>query len=135
MSASNPKLRPDLSRPAPARQGLLWDLLTFDRLMTGPMIHLIYWCGLGMVCLFGFTVVGAAAGVAIRDGSLQGVLLAIPVIVGGLLVIAALILLWRGACEFYMAVFRIADDLSALRIVADRITREDQARQADPTRF
>ena len=28
---------------------LLWDLLTFDRLMTGPVIHLIYWAGLGVI--------------------------------------------------------------------------------------
>ena len=116
MRASLPKPRPGSGKP-----NLFWDLLTFDRLMTGPVIHLIYWCGLGMVSLFGFTVVGAAAGVAIRDGSLQGALLAIPVLVAGLLVIAALVLLWRGACEFYMAVFRIADDLSALRAVAERL--------------
>jgi hypothetical protein len=116
MRASNPKAGPNSVR----KPNLFWDLLTFDRLMTGPVIHLIYWCGLGMVALFGFTVVGAAVGVAIRDGDIQGILLAIPILVAGLLVIAAVVLLWRGACEFYMAVFRIADDLSALRIVAER---------------
>jgi hypothetical protein len=25
----------------PARGGRLWDLLTFDRLITGPVIHLV----------------------------------------------------------------------------------------------
>jgi hypothetical protein len=97
----------------------LWNLLTFDRLITGPVIHIIYWCGLGIIALSGFTVIGAAVGVAIRGGSLEGVLLAIPVLVGGLLAVTAMSLLWRGACEFYLAVFRIADDLRALRLHVD----------------
>jgi hypothetical protein len=108
------------SKPATRAQAgsanLLWDLLTFDRLMTGPLVHLIYWCGLGLISLFGFTVVGAAVGVAIRSGSLEGILLAVPVLVGGFLVLVAMALLWRGACEFYMAVLRIAEDLRAIRI-------------------
>jgi hypothetical protein len=102
------------------RSNLFWDLLTFDRLMTGPVIHLIYWCGLGLIALGGFGVVGAALGVAIRGGGWEGLLLAVPLVVAGLLTIGATVLLWRGACEFYMAVFRIADDLSVLRDVAER---------------
>ena len=129
MSASSPKPRPSSGK------ALFWGLLTFDRLMTGPVIHLIYWCGLGMVALGGFTVIGAAVGVAIRDGSLQGALLAIPVLVGGIVVIAAAVLLWRGACEFFLAVFRIADDLSALRVVAERITKADAANTPPGPRF
>ena len=42
-------------------------------------------------------------------------LLAIPVLVGGLLVMAALVLLWRSFCEFYVAIFRISEDLPVLR--------------------
>jgi hypothetical protein len=42
-------------------------------------------------------------------------LLAIPVLVGGLLVVTALTLIWRGTCEFYVAIFRISDDLRSLR--------------------
>ena len=42
-------------------------------------------------------------------------ILAIPVVIGGLLVMAALILLWRSFCEFYVAIFRISEDLSVLR--------------------
>ena len=115
-------------RPAGSRNSLFWDMLTFDRLMTGPVIHLIYWCGLGLVALGGFGVVGAALGVAIRGGGWEGLLLAIPIVVAGLLTIGALVLLWRGACEFYMAVFCIADDLRVLREVAERdfgATRSD----------
>ncbi len=99
--------------------GFLWDLLTFERLMTGPVLHLIYWCGLGLIALFGFGVVGAAVGVAIRGGGWEGPLLSIPLLVAGLLVLAALVLLWRGACEFFLAIFQIAEDLQALRRVAE----------------
>ena len=115
-----PTARPESGKPVSAKVGLFWDLLTFDRLLTGPVIHIIYWCGLGLIVLAGFGVVGAAIGVAIRGGSWEGLLIAAPILVGGLLSICASVLLWRGACEFYLAVFRIADDLKALRVVAER---------------
>ena len=79
------------------------------------MIHLIYWAGLGVIVLMGFGVVGTAIGLALRDPSLTSALLAIPALVAGLLVAAALALLWRAICEFYVAIFRISDDLRALR--------------------
>lgn len=106
---------PTATRAEAGRGSLLWEILTFDKLMTGPVVHLIYWCGLGLIALFGFTVVGAAVGVAIRSGSFEGILLAFPVLVVGVLALAALMLLWRGACEFYMAILRIAEDLRAIR--------------------
>ena len=109
--------------------GLFWDLLTFDRLVTGPVIHLIYWAGLGMIALGAFGTIGAAVGVALREGTFLGALVAIPVLVGGLLVIGALALLWRSFCEFYVAIFKISEDLSALRqdVEAER-TRVGQPR-------
>ena len=60
-------------------------------------------------------ILGATIGVAIREGSLFGILLAIPVLVIGLLGVAALALLWRSFMEFYVAIFKISEDLSALR--------------------
>jgi hypothetical protein len=94
---------------------LIWDLLTFDKLMTNTVIHLIYWSGLGIIAVGVFGFVGAAVGVAIRDPFPFGVLMAVPVAVVGLLVMTALLLLWRSFCEFYVAVFKISEDLSALR--------------------
>lgn len=94
---------------------LIWDLLTFERLMTNRVIHWIYWAGLGIVAFVAFGSVGAAIGLAVREASFTGVLLAIPVLVGGLLVAAVAGLLWRAVCEFYVAVFRISEDLHALR--------------------
>jgi hypothetical protein len=101
------------------RNALMWDLLTFDRLVTGPVIHLIYWAGLGVISLVAFSSVGAAVGVALRETAILGKLLALPVAVAGLLVAGAMALLWRAFCEFYVAVFRISDDLRALRQQSD----------------
>lgn len=102
-----------------AGSGLFWDLLTFDRLMTGPVVHLIYWAGLGVILLGAFGAIGSAIGVALNDDNLIGKLLALPVTIAGLLVCLALALLWRSFCELYVAVFRIADDLRALRHASD----------------
>lgn len=112
------------ARQSTARN-LFWDLLTFERLMTGPVLHLIYWAGLGLITLFGFTAVGVGVGVAVRSRSWEGALLALPTFVAGALVVSALVLLWRGACEFFLAIFQIAEDLHALRLAA-----EDEPRRA-----
>jgi hypothetical protein len=98
-----------------SRPGRVWSILTFERLVTGPVIHLVYWAGLGVIIIAAFSVVGASVGVALREGSWAALLLAIPLLVGGLLAVAAAGLVWRAMCEFYVAIFRIGDDLAALR--------------------
>jgi hypothetical protein len=103
----------------PRRRGGLWGLLTFDRLITGPAIHLIYWSGLGVIMVIAFSVIGAAIGVAWREGG-WAILLAVPVLVGGVLAVLGGGLLWRAFCEFYVAIFRIGDDLAALRRAVER---------------
>ena len=103
------------NRPNGQGGAVLWDLLTFERLMTGQVIHLIYWAGLALIALGAFGTIGAAVGVAIRDPFPFGLLLAIPVVVGGFLVMGALVLLWRSFCEFYVAIFKISEDLGVLR--------------------
>ncbi|CAN5142861.1 DUF4282 domain-containing protein [soil metagenome] len=95
---------------------LLLELLTFDRLLTGAIVHLIYWAGLGLIVLTGFGIIGAGVGMATKEGPLKGILLALPAFVGGILVVAVLTLLWRAFCEFYVAIFRISEDLRALRL-------------------
>ncbi|HEY5071833.1 MAG TPA: DUF4282 domain-containing protein [Caulobacteraceae bacterium] len=97
------------------RRGRLWDALTFERMVTGPVIHMVYWAGLGVIVIAAFSVVGASIGVALREGSWAAILLAIPVLAVGLLIVGALGLLWRAFCEFYVVVFKIGDDLAALR--------------------
>ena len=108
-------MRRPLTRPHGLGSALLWDMLTFEKLMTSQVIHLIYWAGLGMIAVGVFGFIGAAVGVAIRDPFPFGLLLAIPVVVLGLLVMGALLLLWRSFCEFYVAIFKISDDLGVLR--------------------
>jgi hypothetical protein len=110
-------------RPKPQRGSLsgslFWDLLTFERLMTNQVIHLIYWAGLGVIALIAFGFIGTAVGVAMREQLLMGLLLAAGVLVGGLLVVGALVLLWRSFCELYVALFRLSDDLHAIRQATD----------------
>lgn len=106
---------PSREKPQPAHARLIfWDLLTFERLLTGPVVHVIYWCGLGVIALGGFAVVGAAVGLSIRGEGLEK-LIALPALVVGALVVLGMALLWRAMCEFYVAIFRISDDLHALR--------------------
>ena len=38
---------------------LFVDLLTFDRRLAVPVIHLVYWAGLGLIALIAFSFVGA----------------------------------------------------------------------------
>jgi len=102
-----------------SRPGRIWSALTFERLITGPVIHLVYWAGLGVIVIAAFSVIGASVGVALREGSWAAILLAVPVLVGGLLAVGAAGLVWRAMCEFYVAIFRIGDDLTALRRVAE----------------
>ena len=112
---------------ASRRSSLLWELLTFERLLTGPVTHLIYWAGLGLISLIAFGSAGAAVGLWIRSGLVEGLLLAAPTVVIGFLLAGVLALIWRGLCEFFVAVFQIAEDLRALRLAT-----ETPAEEADP---
>ena len=112
---------------------LFFDLLTFDRRLAVPVMHLVYWAGLGLIALFAFWVIGAALGVSLREG-LQGVLIAIPTLVAGFLIVGALVLIWRSFCEFYITIFKISEDLSALRDAAERDQRQQQQQQQSSAR-
>jgi hypothetical protein len=48
----------------------------------------------------------------------------VPGLIGGLLIVLAGGLIWRAFCEFYVVIFRIGDDLAALR----RAAEDEQAR-------
>jgi energy-converting hydrogenase Eha subunit E len=108
-------MRRPLARPRGPGSAILWDLLTFEKLMTAQVVHLIYWSGLAMIALGVFGFIGAAIGLAIRDPSLLGLLMVIPAVVFGLLAMAVAVLLWRSLCEFYVAIFKISEDLGILR--------------------
>jgi hypothetical protein len=108
-------MRRPLQRPHGRGAQFIWDLLTFERLLTGQVVHLVYWAGLGVIGIMGFGVLGATIGVAIREGDILGFLLALVVFGMGLLGLAAGVLLWRSFCEFYVTIFKISEDLAVLR--------------------
>jgi hypothetical protein len=108
-------MRRPLERPHGQGAQFLWDLLTFERLLTGPVTHLVYWAGLGIIGIVAFGVLGASVGVAIREGSILGILLAVGVLGVGVLGVAVAVLLWRAFCEFYVTIFKISEDLAVLR--------------------
>ena len=60
-------MRRPLNRPKGEGSVVLWDLLTFEHLMTNQVIHLIYWAGLALIALGAFGTMGAAVGLVIRD--------------------------------------------------------------------
>jgi hypothetical protein len=125
-----PLMGPVAQRVVP-RHGWLWNILTFERMITGPVIHLVYWAGLGVIVIAAFGVVGASGAIAVRailERSFETLLLVIPGFVGGILLVLAGGLVWRAFCEFYVVIFRIGDDLSALRRAA-----EEEQRQPPPS--
>lgn len=105
-----------------ARPRDIWlDLFTFNRLLSKPIVHIIYWCGLGLLLISACGVLGVAIGQAIKDGSVMGWVLSLPVLIIGWLSILVCIMLWRAACEFFLAVLSIAEDLSALRAYQEKL--------------
>ena len=113
MSPSPESPREDETKSADTRPAFL-DFLTFEKSLSQQVTLLIYWSGLGLIALIGFSLIGVGVGVALRGEGWE-VLLAIPAFVFGALLVAALIMLWRGASEFYVAVFKIADELTRIR--------------------
>jgi hypothetical protein len=107
-------MRRSLQRPQGRNGEFLWDLLTFERLITGSVTHLVYWAGLGIIGVMAFGILGASVGVAIREGG-WGILLALGVLGVGMIGVFVAVLLWRAFCEFYVTIFKISEDLHALR--------------------
>jgi hypothetical protein len=118
-------MRRPLERPHGQGGQFFWDLLTFERMLTASVVHLVYWAGLGIIGIMAFGVLGATVGVAIREGSIVGVLLSIGVLGVGLLGVAAGVLLWRSFCEFYVTIVRISEDLHVLRLDVEAERKRD----------
>ncbi len=74
------------------------DLLSFNRMVTPVFIHVIYWIGIVTVVLAGLAVVAGGGGI------LKGLL----AMVVGLIVV-------RVGCEVLIVLFRINDNLAAIR--------------------
>jgi uncharacterized membrane protein (DUF485 family) len=107
-------------------------LLTFDRLTARPIVHIVYWLGLGLFFIAAMGCVGIAVGSMIKDHTLWGILLSFGVLVVSLLMVMIGIMLWRAFCEFYMAVLSIADDLRVLRQYQEKLEPMPARPQAAP---
>lgn len=121
--------------PRVASRGWFSDVFTLERMVTGPVIHLVYWAGLGVIAIAAFGVIGASLGVGIRavsQRSWETLLVTIPGLIGGLLFVLAGGLLWRAFCEFYVVVFRLGDDLSALRRAIEKEQAQTRASVSPP---
>ena len=104
------------------RPGEIYNsLLTFDRLVTKPVVHIVYWAGLCLFFLGACIIAGVSIGSALHDSDAMGWLLAFGMTVGGWLLILIGMLVWRSACEFYMAVLSIAEDLRTLRQYQEKL--------------
>ncbi len=103
------------------------NLLTFDRMVTRPVVHIVYWIGLGLLVIGAFAIAGVSIGEGIKAGSLWGWMLTVPLLIVGWLMILIGVLLWRSMCEFYMAVLSIAEDLRYLRQFQEKLPVEAAA--------
>jgi len=97
----------------------------------GPGVCIGRNCRVGANATIGFALIGVAVGVALRGDGWEA-LLAVPAFVFGALLVTALALLWRGASEFYVAVFRIADELTAVRQRLDQLAEAPAPPVASP---
>ena len=101
----------------------IWlNLFTFDQLVTKPLVHIVYWAGLGLLFICALGWLGIMIGTGLKDASIWGWLLSFGLTVAGALGFAMAILAWRSVCEFYMAVMNIAEDLRYLRQFQEKLS-------------
>jgi hypothetical protein len=83
---------------------------TFDRLIGGSLIKVLYYVGLAAVALWVLFALAAAINLSSysADGALWGVLIAL---VGGV----AWVVVWRFICELWLIIFQIYHRLGEIR--------------------
>lgn len=86
------------------------QFLNFNKLMGQGLVKIVYF--LGLICILIavlFGILGAFGAMTLNFFTGVGLLIAAPL--GGLIAICFL----RFACELYIAIFRMSDDLTAIR--------------------
>jgi len=91
-------------------KAILENLMNFDVMIGGRLIKIIYYLGLVLIGLGGL---GGALGAlsAMSFSFVYGLGMLIGVVIG----VALAVLFWRLACELWVLMFRIHDELVAIR--------------------
>ena len=93
-----------------ADMDIVKQFLNFDKLMGQGLVKIVYYLGLiGIALGVLFGVLGGLGMLAVDFG--LGFSMLIGSLIGGVIGICFL----RFACELYIAIFRISDDISAIR--------------------
>lgn len=88
----------------------LGDLFQWDRFITPSIIKVFYWLAVALAVLFGLS--GVVSGLALLPVSLVGGLITVVASLAGILIG---IIFARIAAEFVLIVFRINEQLGAIR--------------------
>ena len=105
-------IRPDPARPGEPGgvQNLLGRFWTFDTLLGGSIIKILYYLGLVGIALYVLFGLVAALGMMAYSAA-SGLGLLILTLVGGVIAIV----FWRVTCELWLIIFRIHDRLGEIR--------------------
>ena len=93
------------------------QFLNFDKLMGQGLVKIVYYLGLVLIVLgVLFGVLGGLGALTLDFGLGLGTLLG--ALIGGVVAVCFL----RFACELYIAIFKISEDLSAIRANGSSLT-------------
>lgn len=100
-----------------ADMDIVKQFLNFDKLMGQGLVKIVYYVGLVLIALgVLFGVLGGLGALALDFGLGLGTVLGS--LIGGVVGVCIL----RFACELYIAIFKISDDLSAIRASGSSLT-------------
>jgi len=105
-------------------------LIGFEAIAPKPVVHITYWMGLGIFLIFTSALTGGVVSSALREAFPMGLFLGFPLLLLGLLGMLIGAFVWRGFCEFFLAVLTIAEDLKYIRQAQERFEAETMALQA-----
>jgi hypothetical protein len=93
------------------------QFLNFNKLMGQGLVKIVYYLGLACIALMVlFGLLGGLATLTVNFGLGLGTL--VGSLIGGVIAVCFL----RFACELYIAIFKISDDLSAIRAGGSGLT-------------
>lgn len=105
-------IRPDPAKPAApsSAQSILSRFWTFDTLLGGSIIKILYYLGLAGIALYVLFGIIAALGM-VQYSAASGLGLLILTLVGGVIGVV----FWRVTCELWLIIFKTYDRLGEIR--------------------